>query len=63
VKRQRNLPHIHILMNTVSVAVITVDNTVKTNLLGFRDYILTLIFNDRPMNSFGVQEIDNKMFL
>jgi hypothetical protein len=32
-------------MKVVSVAVITFDNTVKNNVLGFGDYAFTLIFS------------------
>jgi hypothetical protein len=47
-------------MNMFSVAVITVNNTIKTNVLGFRDYILTATFNDMPMISFWARKIDKK---
>jgi hypothetical protein len=39
----------------VSVTVITVDNAVKTIVLGFRDYIFTMIFSDRSTISFGTR--------
>jgi hypothetical protein len=42
--------------------------TVRTNVLRFRDYIFSIIFNDRPtchmirpMISFEARKIDNKM--
>jgi hypothetical protein len=47
---------------------IAVDSTVKGNVLGFRDYIFSIIFNNRstrqmirPMISFRARRIDKKM--
>jgi hypothetical protein len=48
-------------MKMFSVAVITVHNTVKTNVLEFRDYNFTVLFNGRPMISFGARTTDKKM--
>jgi hypothetical protein len=36
-------------MKKVSVAVITVDNTIKTNILGFRDYVFNMTSSDNLM--------------
>jgi hypothetical protein len=48
-------------MNMISITVINVDNTVKTNVLGFRDYNFTMIFIYRPMINFWVRNIYKKM--
>jgi hypothetical protein len=48
-------------MKMVSVAVITVDFSVKTNVLAFRDYSFTMIFNDRPFIKSGPRKTDNKI--
>jgi hypothetical protein len=45
----------------VSVSVIAVDNTIKTNVTGFRDYVFTKIFSDMPVISFGARNINRKM--
>jgi hypothetical protein len=52
-------------MKMVSVVVITstVDSIVKTSVLGFRNYIFTLIFIDRPVISFGARKINKKMLI
>jgi hypothetical protein len=47
-------------MNIVSVTVITVHNIVR-HVLEFRDYIFTVISNDRPMIRFEAGEIDEIM--
>jgi hypothetical protein len=44
-----------------SVSVIAIDNTIKTNVTGFRDYVFTKIFNDMPVISFGARNINRKM--
>jgi hypothetical protein len=45
-----------------------VDNTVQTNVLRFRGYVFSVIFNDRhmcrmkrPMISFGARKVDKKI--
>jgi hypothetical protein len=48
-------------MKVVSVAVITFDNTVKNNVLGFGDYAFTLIYSVVFVISFQTREIDNKI--
>jgi hypothetical protein len=49
-------------MNMFSVAVITVGSTVRLiYVLGFRDYICTMIFNNKPLISFQAREIDKEM--
>jgi hypothetical protein len=44
-----------------SDAVITACNTVKTNVLGSRDFIYNTIFSDGPMIRLGARKIDKKM--
>jgi hypothetical protein len=33
----------------------------RSNVFGFRDYIFTMIFNDRPIISFGARNIAKEM--
>jgi hypothetical protein len=42
----KNLSWVQVLMKMISVDAISVNS--KTNVLGCRDYIFTMIFNDRP---------------
>jgi hypothetical protein len=52
------------IQNTLyCVAVITVDTTAKINVLGYRDSIFTMIFNDRPMISFQVRKTDKAILM
>jgi hypothetical protein len=45
----------------ISATVITVDSTIKTNVLEFNDYNFTAIFSDRCMTSFGTRKIDKML--
>jgi hypothetical protein len=47
----------------VFIAVIAVrgSNTAQSDVFGFGDYIFTMIFNDRPVISFGTSKIDKKL--
>jgi hypothetical protein len=49
------------VFETALLYFITVDNTVKTNVLGFRDYIFAVVFSDRPLISFVTRNVDKKM--
>lgn len=45
----------------ISVVVITVDTIVKTNVRGFRNYMLTMIFYERPMISSEARQFDKNV--
>jgi hypothetical protein len=57
-----SLSYVRVPMRMTSADVITVDNTVRTNVLRFRDCTFTVTFRDRCEINFGARQIVKKMF-